>query len=91
MTTNAYRVIYENEGQPGEKPLNQGNPVLDIFNEFVSEGWIISVDSFRSDTNTVRSVVDFVSKEKRDEFKSRADAAGAVDRATTIVSEGELI
>lgn len=85
-----YRVIYENEGI-GEKPLSQGNPVLDIFNEFVSEGWITSVDSFPSDTNTTRSVVDFVSKEKRDEFKSRADAAGTVNRATTIVSEGEVV
>lgn len=84
-----YRVIYENEGI-GEKPLSQGNPVLDIFNEFVLEGWITAVDSFPSDTNTTRSVVDFVSKEKRDEFKSRADAAGTVDRATTIVSEGEV-
>ncbi len=85
-----YRVVYENEGTPGEKPLNQGNPVLDIFNEFVSEGWITAVESFPSDLSTTRSVVDFVSKEKRDEFKSRAEAVGTVDRATTIVSEGEI-
>lgn len=86
-----YRVIYENDAErPGDRPLEEGNPVLDIFNEFVSAGWITSQESFLSDMNTTRSVIDFVSKEKRDEFKSRADAAGTVDRATTIVSEGEV-
>lgn len=86
-----YRVIYENEAErPGARPLEEGNPALDIFNEFVSEGWITSQESFLSDLNTTRSVIDFVSKEKRDEFKSRAEAVGTVDRVTTIVSEGEV-
>ena len=85
-----YRVIYENEGTPGEKPLNEGNPVLDIFNEFITEGWITANDSFPIDLSTMRTVVDFVSKEKRDEFRSRAEAVGTVDRATTIVSEVDL-
>ena len=96
-----YKVVYNIEGE-GLKVrdevfdpiLSKGASVIDVFQNYVAQGWISSYTRKDITDTKVEDTLIFISKEKRDEFKDDIAAittnhSEMTSLTLSIISEGE--
>ena len=78
----AYQVIYDIQGEGLKDSTNvfdqskeKGATVIDIFNNYVANDWITQYDRKDITETHVEETLVFVSKEKRDSWKTETEAA----------------
>ena len=96
-----YKVVYNIEGdalkdkvEVFDPTLEKGASVIDVFENYVAQGWISSYTRKDITDTKVEDTLIFISKEKRDAFRSDIEAITTDHSEMTtltlsIISEGE--
>ena len=96
-----YKVVYNIEGdalkdkvEVFDPTLEKGASVIDVFENYVAQGWISSYTRKDITDTKVEDTLIFISKEKRDEFKDDIAAittnhSEMTSLTLSIISEGE--
>jgi len=98
----AYQVTYKVQGEALKETNNvfdpnksKGQEFINIFNAYVGKEWITQYDRKDITETHVEDTIVFVSKEKRDEFKTdmaavTTDISEVSTLTLEIISEGEV-